>query len=257
MMRDIRRSGLDPGRLERLTVSASSWPGLIRQSIPLRKFLLMDARAFASPKRLRPLRRVRPAHDELGLPELPDGFLDAVEDVLPRQRLVEAEALERVLRAGRIPAAPRATVTPSSRQALNRSSSTCAAVKSISTMPLASITSSFGARPVTTASSTSLRKPGALRKESGACRPTTATPGTRSPAMCGCAGHQIVVPGTRSNSTSLRARRAPDAVQQRQDDAERRALLDRQHDDQRRGREDQQELGKGLPIDRDDLLRRG
>jgi hypothetical protein len=41
-------------------------PGLTRQSIFFEKFLRrgMDARAFASPKRLRPRRRVKPAHDE-------------------------------------------------------------------------------------------------------------------------------------------------------------------------------------------------
>jgi hypothetical protein len=48
----------------------SSWPGksakrvfgdLTRQSILFKK---MDARAFASPKGLRPRRRVAPAHDE-------------------------------------------------------------------------------------------------------------------------------------------------------------------------------------------------
>jgi hypothetical protein len=39
----------------------SSLPGLTRQSILFKK---MDARAFASPKGLRPRRRVEPAHDE-------------------------------------------------------------------------------------------------------------------------------------------------------------------------------------------------
>src|SRR3954467_3488037 len=145
-----------------------------------------------------------------------------------------------------------ATVTPCSLHALNTSSRICAAVKSISTMPLASSTSSCGGVAPSTLV-TSLRKPGALRNDSGACSPITATPTMRSPAMCGCAGHQIVVPGTRSNSTS-RARRAPDAVQQRQHDAEERTLLDRQHDDQRGGGGDQQEFAWGLAIDRGDLL---
>src|ERR1044072_7710021 len=42
-----------------------SLPGLTRQSIRFERLLRrwMDARAFASPKRLRPRRRVKPAHD--------------------------------------------------------------------------------------------------------------------------------------------------------------------------------------------------
>jgi hypothetical protein len=37
---------------------------------PFRRFMrsVMDARAFASPKRLRPRRRVKPAHDGLLVP---------------------------------------------------------------------------------------------------------------------------------------------------------------------------------------------
>ena len=96
-----------------------------------------------------------------------------------------------------------ATVTPSAWHCLIRSSRICAAVKSISRMPLASITSSrgFGVESLTTFS-TSARKLSALRNDSGACSPTTATSGFRSPSICWLAGHQIVVPGTRSNSVS-------------------------------------------------------
>ena len=43
-------------------------------------------------------------------------------------------------------------------------------------------------------------------------------------------------------------------MQQRQHDAERDALLDRQHDDRRGGGDDQQELAERLAVDRDDLL---
>jgi hypothetical protein len=48
----------------------SSLPGLTRQSIAFRKnfFFQMDARAFASPKGLRPRRRVKPAHDGVYAP---------------------------------------------------------------------------------------------------------------------------------------------------------------------------------------------
>src|SRR5436305_10734370 len=54
----LRRAGIVPN-------TEPSWPGLIGPS-DLRKNLLkrMDARAFASPKGLRPRRRVKPARDE-------------------------------------------------------------------------------------------------------------------------------------------------------------------------------------------------
>ena len=48
---------------------------------------------------------------------------------------------------------------------------------------------------------TSPRKVAALRKVSGAWKATTVTSGTCSPGTFGFAGHQIVVPGTRSNCT--------------------------------------------------------
>ena len=72
--------------------------------------------------------------------------------------------------------------------------------------------------------------------------------------MCGLAGHQIVVPGTRSNSTS-RARvvlQMPCSSDKR--DADGDALFDRQHDDRGGGGHDQQEFAERLAIDRDDLL---
>src|ERR1043166_9552150 len=48
---------------------AASLPGLTRQSILFERSFArkMDARAFASPKRLRPRRRVKPEHDALNL----------------------------------------------------------------------------------------------------------------------------------------------------------------------------------------------
>ena len=79
------------------------------------------------------------------------------------------------------------------------------------------------------------------------------TPGSCSPGRFGLDGHQIEVPGTRSNTSTPGARRAPDAVQQRERDADSNALLDRQHDDRRRGHDDQKEFAERLPVDRNDL----
>ncbi len=98
--------------------------------------------------------------------------------------------------------------------------------------------------------STSARKFCALRNDSGACRPTTAISELRSPGKCGLAGHQIVVSGHALELDQPRPRRAPDAVQQRQRDADRDALLDRQHDDRGGGGDDQQEFAERLAIDR-------
>src|SRR5947209_19964229 len=49
----------------RFLTKHSSLPGLTRQSIPFVRLLriAMDTRAFASPKGLRPRRRVKPAYD--------------------------------------------------------------------------------------------------------------------------------------------------------------------------------------------------
>src|SRR4051794_32692316 len=57
-------AGLDPTVCTHLSASL---PGLTRQSIFLERVFAnrMDARAFAAPKRLRPRRRVKPAHDEI------------------------------------------------------------------------------------------------------------------------------------------------------------------------------------------------
>ena len=79
------------------------------------------------------------------------------------------------------------------------------------------------------------------------------TPGSRSPGKCGLAGHQIEVFGMRLRLDHPGARRAPDAVQQRQRNPDADALLDRQHDDRGRGRHDQEELAERLPGNRDDL----
>ena len=112
-----------------------------------------------------------------------------------------SEPLEGVLRARRFQPCHRDRRRPRSRHSLNRSSSTCAAVKSISTMPLASITSSFGLGRLH-----HLHHVGAeTRRVEEGQRRLQADHGDAGQAlacMCGCAGHQIVVPGTRSNSTS-------------------------------------------------------
>src|SRR6202048_2601966 len=80
------------------------------------------------------------------------------------------------------------------------------------------------------------------------------TLGSFSPGMCGLGGHQIEVPGPRSNTrTGTRGRRDPYAVQKRERDADRGTLLDREDDDGRGGRDDQQEFAERLPVDRDDL----
>ena len=56
-------------------------------------------------------------------------------------------------------------------------------------------------------------------------------------------GHQIDVPGMRSNSIASGARRRPDAMQHRQQDADGHPLLDRERHNCKRSREDQQKLG--------------
>ena len=126
-----------------------------------------------------------------------------MEDAFARQDIVDPEAFEGVLRAHRFEPGDRDRDAVASQALIRLDAAICAAVKSISRMPLASSTSSFGGGcEVRSTCRTSLRKLAALRKDSGAWKPTTATSGTRSPAMCGLAGHQIVVPGTRSNCTS-------------------------------------------------------
>ena len=67
-----------------------------------------------------------------------------------------------------------------------------------------------------------------MRNDSGACGATTRTPGTRSPWASALARPPDRGAGNALEFDDARARRRPDAVQQRQDDADRDALLDRQ-----------------------------
>ena len=93
----------------------------------------------------------------------------------------------------------------------------------------------------------------ALRKDNGAWNPATMTLGSFSPRMCGLDGHQIEVPGTRSNTEDPGAGRAPYAMQKRERDSNPDPLLDRKDDDRRGGRDDQQEFAERLPVNCNDL----